>query len=146
MSHPAQIEVAPEVLLPRAALKFTFSRSGGPGGQNVNKVSSRVQLRVAVDAIEAVIGGEATERLRVLEQARVNDAGELMIESDRSRSQLTNRRVCIEKLGALIVQARRVPRVRRTRRISRAAHQRRIDAKTHRARIKKMRRSPHDDT
>lgn len=134
------------MFMPRRVLRFAFSRGSGPGGQNVNKVSSRVQLRVALKAIAEVIGEEATQRLRQQQATRINEADELIIVAEDTRSQLTNRRRCVARLGAMMVQARKRPRVRKATRPSKAMHERRLESKTKRSRIKRMRRKPdHDD-
>lgn len=138
------VELVPGIVLPRQALRFTFSRGSGPGGQNVNKVNARVQLKVAMSAIEAAIGPEAAARLRARAASRITESDDLLLTAEDSRSQHTNRRTCLSRLGALLVEAQREPRVRKPTRPGRAAQQRRIESKTHRSRIKQMRKKPLD--
>jgi len=146
MSSPAHIEIAPGLFLPRGALQWSFSRGSGPGGQNVNKVSSRVQLRVAMQVLESLLGQAAAGRLREAAGARLTESDELLLTCDDSRSQRANRETCLRRLRGMIVSARRVPRVRKATRPSRRAKAQRMDDKTRRARMKQMRRRPHDES
>ncbi|MEO1236482.1 MAG: alternative ribosome rescue aminoacyl-tRNA hydrolase ArfB [Planctomycetota bacterium] len=140
---PDHEPIAPGVDLDDAALSFTFSRSGGPGGQNVNKVNSRATLTLRFDALTDALPPDALDRLRRLASAHLaTDPERLVIHAASSRSQLANRRACVAKLRRLLTQAMHRPRVRRPTRPSRAARQRRLDAKKHRAQIKAARRRP----
>jgi ribosome-associated protein len=120
------------VTVAEADLRFTFSRSRGPGGQAVNKLSTRAELRVAVAAIEG-LDETAARRLRRLAGQRLTAADELLIVSDRYRSQLRNRRDCLERLAALVERAARPPRPRKPTRPSRGAVERRLTAKRRRS-------------
>lgn len=138
-------EVVPGVVLPRSALQFHYSRSSGPGGQHVNKVASRVQLRVSMSSLEPIIGPEALRRLARLAGSRLTANGDLLLVAGTSRSQHANRRACLDRLGALLKEAVRRPRLRRRSRPSTAVKQCRLDAKRHRARIKAGRKPPRDE-
>ncbi|MBY0308922.1 MAG: aminoacyl-tRNA hydrolase [Phycisphaerales bacterium] len=123
----AGIELAPGVRVPEGAVEFAYSRSGGPGGQNVNKVSTRCQLRVAVGAVP--IHPEARERLRETAGRYLTTADELVIDSESERSQSGNRAACLAKLRELIVRAKVRPKVRRATRPTRGSVERRIGEK-----------------
>lgn len=136
--------VAPGVELPDAALSFTFSRSSGPGGQNVNKVNTRATLTVSVSALRAVMPPYAIRRLKVVASRYVTQEG-LQISVGDSRSQIANRKECVERLRGVLVEAMRRPKVRKATKPSARARQRRLDAKKHRSRIKAKRNSKNHD-
>jgi ribosome-associated protein len=115
-----------------------FSRSGGPGGQNVNKVNTKAQLRLALKAVEGLSEAElarARERL----SGRVTTQDEIVINSTEERSQRTNLRLAYERLEALITEAARLPKRRRPTRPSRGAREKRLEAKRRRAQVKAQR-------
>src|SRR5947208_6886839 len=87
---PDGVELAPGVRAPESAVRFQFARSGGPGGQNVNKVNTKAEIWVRLDAIYG-LSGRAMGRLRALAGRRLTDAGEIHIASDAERSQQANR-------------------------------------------------------
>lgn len=136
--------LAPGVQLPDAQLSFTFSRSGGPGGQNVNKVNTKATLTVSRLALSKALPPYAMRRLETVASRYLSEDA-LQISADDSRSQLANRRACMDRLREVIVQAMHRPKVRRPTRPSRRANQRRIDAKKHRGQIKANRRTRRHD-
>src|SRR5689334_11944181 len=97
---PDPIEVAPGVVIPETAISVSVSRSSGPGGQNVNKVASKVELRIDVAAI-AGLGADAAQRLRHLAGRHVDADGRLLITSQRTRDQPRNLEDAREKVRAL---------------------------------------------
>ena len=137
------VVVTPRVIIPGGELAFAFSRSGGPGGQNVNKVSSKVELRWNPTTSTALTADERAwliERLR----SRLTSDGTLIVTSTATRDQLKNRDDATSKL-ALIVRAALVrPRPRRATQPSRAARGRRVADKRHQAEIKRNRRARDD--
>lgn len=141
------VEIAPGVHVPAAALRFAASRSGGPGGQNVNKRSTKVELRVRVADIP--LSRAASDRLarlagrRLLIDDLIADA-ELLIISDEHRTQLRNRAECLDRLRALIIEARRPPKVRRATRPTRGSKERRLKAKRQVGEKKNRRQRPED--
>jgi ribosome-associated protein len=144
---PSGIEVAPGIYLPEAALRFTFSRSSGPGGQNVNKLSTKAQLHLALSALREKIGPAATDRLMLLAgPARLTADGDLLISVEETRSQRMNRDICIERLRTLLLQALTPPKTRRRTRPTRSSKQRRLDAKKHRGVSKRGRSAPRDES
>ena len=109
----------------RTASRADFSRSGGPGGQNVNKVNTKVTLRVRVDELAGLNDAELT-RLRETLSPRITGAGELVIAASEERSQRTNLERAYARMENLIVNAARLPRLRRPTKPSRAAREERL--------------------
>lgn len=133
------VEIAPGKTLPSSAMQFTFSRSGGPGGQNVNKTSTKATLTVALEDLAQVLPGWAMHRLVDLAGSKVAGDDRIMITADNSRSQLANRRECVDRLRELVVQALARPKRRRPTRPSKRAKQRRLDEKKRRGQLKRER-------
>ena len=106
----------------------------------MNKVNTKVSLQVDLEVLAALLGAEATERLRQI-GGRYITRRHCLITSDEHRSQEANRRACLSRLRQLILLARTRPRVRRPTRPTRGAVERRLQHKQHRGRIKAMRRA-----
>lgn len=138
-----QVRLAPGVWIAPALLRYAFTSSSGPGGQNVNKRATRAELRVFLNDIP--IHPQAIERLAKLAGRRATDAGELIIESDVHRSQGRNRDECLERLCDLVKEAIVKPKVRRPTKPSAGSKRRRIEAKKHRGDIKRGRGSGGED-
>jgi ribosome-associated protein len=139
-----EIELAPGVFAPDSAVRMQFARSGGPGGQNVNKLNTKAELWVRLDAITGLSAG-AMARLRHAAGRRVTAEGEIHIVSETERRQEANRAAVMDRLRELIVRAKVEPKVRRKTKPSRAARARRVDDKKRRGAIKSMRRSSRDE-
>lgn len=137
----AGIEIAPGVHVPPDALRIQFARSSGPGGQNVNKLSTRAELWVQVAAIFGMTE-RARQRLRQQAGSRLTKNDEIHLSSDESRSQESNRQAVLDRLREMIVVARYEPKVRRKTRPSRAARERRLTQKKRRGEIKSLRKPP----
>lgn len=138
----AGIDLAPGIRLPAAAVQLAFSRSGGPGGQNVNKLSTRAELRVPVDALAAALPPAAMTRLLGIARGRITRDGVLQLFSQEFRSQEANRQTVFDKLRGLVALALTAPKPRRPTKVSRSAKRRRVDDKKRRGQIKSLRRSP----
>ena len=121
------------------AARADFSRSGGPGGQNVNKVNTKVTLRVNLDDLAGLDDAE-TARLRETLVSRISGAGELVISASEERSQRTNLERAYSRMENLIKDAARLPRRRHPTRPGRAAREERLQLKRRRALIKAGRR------
>jgi ribosome-associated protein len=129
------------VQIPDDELQWSFSRSGGPGGQNVNKVASKTELRWNV-AQTSSLPSDIKARLYDQFGGRITSEGEMVITSQRFRDQARNREDCLEKLRAMIVHAVAPPRPRKKTRPTRASHRKRLEAKKRRAATKKSRGRP----
>src|SRR5262245_46996555 len=137
------VVVTPRVIIPDGELAFAFSRSGGPGGQNVNKVSSKVELRWNPTTSVALSADERTwliERLR----NRLTSDGTLIITSTATRDQLKNRDDATSKLALIVRAALARPKPRRPTLPSRASKRRRVADKRHHAEIKRNRSGSYD--
>ena len=132
------LEVRPGLEIPDTDLEVAFIRSSGPGGQNVNKVASAVQLRFALEK-NVTLSEDAKSRLRILAGQRLNDAGELLIVARESRSQEQNRRNAERKLLDLVRRALVPPRKRHATRPTRASRERRLDSKARTQKNKRLR-------
>jgi ribosome-associated protein len=131
--------IRPGVFVPADALQMHATRASGPGGQNVNKVSSKVELRLDPGRITG-LSPAARQRLSTLAVSNRDADGWLLVRSQRTRDQRTNLEDAREKLRALVLRALETPRPRKKTRPSRGSVERRIEEKKHRARIKANRR------
>lgn len=122
------IDLGGGVWLALGDVRWSFSRSSGPGGQNVNKVNSRAELRVAIASIRG-LNDAARVRLRGLAGSRLVRDRELAFIGDESRSQLDNREACVTRLRDLVKQALVVPKDRRKTKPTRGSKERRLEGK-----------------
>jgi len=134
------VKVTRGVEIDDGEIQFDFVRSSGPGGQNVNKVATAVQLRFDV-ANSPSLPDEVRERLRRLAGRRMTSDGVLVIDARRYRTQERNRRDAVDRLIKLVARAAAKPKRRKPTRPSRASRQRRLDEKRKRGDVKKQRRT-----
>ena len=132
------LEVTPAVVIPDTELSFAFVRASGPGGQNVNKVSSAVQLRFDMRGSTA-LSDAVKGRLRALAGRRVTDDGAILIIARNQRSQDHNRREALERLADLIQRALVVPKTRKATKPTRASRERRLESKGRQQQAKQRR-------
>ncbi len=132
------LPVTPDLEIPDADIQVSFIRSAGPGGQNVNKVASAVQLRFAL-ARNATLRDDVKARLRALAGRRVTDDGELLIVARESRSQEQNRRHAEQRLVELVRRALVPPKQRHATRPTRASRERRLETKSRSQKKKRLR-------
>ncbi len=138
------LELGPGVTIAAVDVTFSFSRSSGPGGQAVNKLCTRAELRVAVEAIVG-LSELVRRRLRDLAGRRLTKADEILIAAETERSQLDNRRECVRRLRALVAKARAVPKKRRPTRPSRSSIEKRLETKRRQSGRKQTRQKPGTD-
>lgn len=131
-------EITPTLVIPDTDLSFAFIRASGPGGQNVNKVSSAVQLRFDM-AGTTVLSDAVKSRLRALAGRRLTDDGAILITARNQRSQDHNRREALERLAELIRNALIVPKTRKATKPTRASRERRLEGKTRTQQTKRAR-------
>jgi ribosome-associated protein len=130
--------VRPGLEIPDGDLEVAFIRSAGPGGQNVNKVASAVQLRFALDR-NAILRDDVKARLRALAGQKLTDAGEILITSRSHRSQEQNRREAEDRLRDMVLRALVAPKKRHATKPTRASKERRLDTKSRSQKTKKLR-------
>jgi len=131
------LEVTPTIVIPEHELDERFVRASGPGGQNVNKVATAVELRFNVSA--SSLADDVKSRLRRLAGKRMSTDGVLLIDSREHRTQARNREAARARLVTLLQQAAVRPKPRTKTRPTKAARERRLVAKVQRARVKAQR-------
>jgi ribosome-associated protein len=137
------VVVTPRIVIPGGELAIAFARAGGPGGQNVNKVASKVELRWNPTTTVALSDDDRSwvvERLR----SRLTGDGTLIVTSTATRDQIKNRDDATAKLALIVRTALHRPKPRRATRPSRAAKRRRVADKRHHAEVKRNRRGGDD--
>jgi ribosome-associated protein len=132
------IRVSREIVIPDEDVRFVFIRASGPGGQNVNKVSSAVQLRF--DTRSQALPEDMRARLARLAANRINQEGELVIEASAYRTQEQNRQDAVDRLVGLIQKASKKPKVRRKTNVPPQVRERRLDSNRRRGEKKRLRR------
>ena len=132
------LEISAQVIIPDEELEWKFIRSSGPGGQNVNKVASAVQLRFLLPR-NTSIAAPAKHRLRRMAGQRLVDDGSILIAARDERSREQNRRAALGRLADLVRAALIEPKIRKKTRPTKASKERRIEAKKRRSSAKRSR-------
>jgi ribosome-associated protein len=133
------IEITPVFSIDESELQFAFVRSSGPGGQNVNKVATAVQLRF--DVLHSSLPEEVKERLKHFAGNKITTEGALLIEAKKFRTQEQNREDAIKRFVQLLQRAFRKPKVRTKTKPTAASREKRLKQKKQRSEIKKIRQS-----
>jgi ribosome-associated protein len=128
----SDIRVNDRVLIPEAAIETKAVRASGPGGQNVNKLATKIQMRVDLDRILG-FDGDDLSRVREFLKSRLDADGRLLVMSQETRDQARNREDCAAKVADLIRAALFRPKIRRRTKPTRASKERRVEAKRHHA-------------
>ncbi len=134
------IPITPSFSIDESELQFAFIRASGPGGQNVNKVATAVQLRF--DVIHSSLPEDVKERLGHIAGNKITSDGELLIEAKKFRTQEQNREDAIKRFAELVGRAFKKPRVRTKTKPSAASKEKRLKEKRVRGEVKKMRQNP----
>ncbi len=132
------LKIGQNIIIPQRELKVTFSRSKGPGGQNVNKVNTKVTLYFNVEHSEALTQ-EQKRRIKQKLASRMSRNGVLILSASNHRSQHANRETALRRLSDLLTGALKVQPVRKKTKIPGKAHKKRLKAKKHRSKIKALR-------
>lgn len=130
--------------IPHEEFEFTFARSSGPGGQNVNKVNSKATLRWSPRK-NISLPPEVIDRFMARYRSRLTTEEELLITSQRYRDQGRNIEDCLEKLRLMVAEVAEAPKVRKARKVSKAAKRRRLESKRHQSAKKQGRSNPRGD-
>jgi len=133
------LPITDQLAIPLSELDFRFSRSGGPGGQHVNRTATRVELLFDV-AHSPSLTEEQRQRLLKRLAGRIDSEGILRVAAQSERSQLRNRQEAIERLQTLLRQALHIPKRRRRSKVPRWARERRLAEKRRRSETKRYRR------
>ncbi len=137
--------ISDRLKVPLRELHFSFVRSSGPGGQNVNKVATKAVLRWRV-MVSATLPQAVRERVIARNRRRMNRDGDLVVTSQRFRDQGRNVADCLAKLRRIVADAAAVPKTRRPTRPTRASQTRRVaEKRTHSAKKRLRRRPPQED-
>jgi len=137
------LPIIPGVSIPTEEFSFTFARSSGPGGQNVNKVNTRVTLHFDVAATPSLTARQKAV-IRSKLATRVSRDGVLRVVASRHRTQKANRRATIERFQELLAEALRAPKPRKKTKVPAAVKRKRLEDKARRARTKELRRAPRE--
>jgi len=130
--------MSPDLEIPSHELEFSFSRSSGPGGQNVNKVNSKALLRWK-PALNRSLPEAVRQRFLARYGSRLTKEGELLLTSEESRNQKANQEICLAKLKRMIQEVARPPKIRKPTKPTKGSERRRQESKRHTGEKKRIR-------
>jgi ribosome-associated protein len=137
------LKIDDRLAIPIEEFRWEFTRSSGPGGQNVNKVNSKVQLRWT--PADSSLPPAVKQRVLAAVASRLTNEGELLVSSQEFRDQGRNLDACLAKIREIVLAVARPPKIRRPTTPSRASQVRRVEAKSRRSQTKLRRRPPETD-
>ena len=137
------ITISNSITIPNHEIELTFSRSQGPGGQNVNKVNSKFTLHWDIKNAKSV-SARLRQRIGSKHAGKINKEGKLVINSQKSREQYQNRTDCYQKLRLIIQDAQKTRKLRKRTKPTKASKQRRLDHKKRRGEVKAERQARYE--
>jgi len=142
--RPTHLDISEAIRIPLSEFRFSYVRSSGPGGQNVNKVNSQVQLSWNLNRNES-LPEDVMARLREAERGRLTRTGILRMDCQRYRDREQNRLDCLERIRQMVLKVIQPPKQRRKTRIPKGVVERRLRTKQRRSGVKVSRRPPRLD-